>query len=255
MPSPARSSAMPRLSRSASGLAVTPSASACTWIGVPCSSVPLTISTRFPAIRWYRLNMSHGRPKPETCPMCRGPFAYGQAGAARGWGMSLDPNVSVLRQCDCRVPGVPDAEDGQEECAEDHLAADDQRGYRGDHQPQRVLVVQPVVPLATPVEEGEDQADQAPDADQGADDQAALQGKFAENLLNLRLLGQEAFRTGVDLRKQPEQDGLEADHHHAARGDEGVHVEGYRAHMERARQDRAADGQARHQQHQAGHAE
>ena len=44
----------------------TPSASAWTWIGVPCSSVPLTISTLLPAIRWYRLNMSHGRAKPET---------------------------------------------------------------------------------------------------------------------------------------------------------------------------------------------
>jgi len=54
-----------------------------------------------------------------------------------------------------------------------------------------VLVVQPVVPLATPVEEREDQADQARDADQRTDDQAALQGKFAENLLNLRLLGRK----------------------------------------------------------------
>ena len=62
---------------------VSPSASAATWIGVPCSSVPLTISTRFPAIRWYRLNMSDGRPKPETWPMWRGPLAYGQAGAVR----------------------------------------------------------------------------------------------------------------------------------------------------------------------------
>jgi len=25
--------------------------------------------------------MSQGSAKPETCPMCRGPFAYGQAGA------------------------------------------------------------------------------------------------------------------------------------------------------------------------------
>src|ERR1700677_2715452 len=102
--------------------------------------------------------------------MCRGPLAYGQAGAARMWRMNLDPNVSVLRQCDCRVPGVPDTEDRKEECAEDYLAADDQGGHRGDHQPQRVLVVQPVVPLATPVEEREDQADQAREADQRADD-------------------------------------------------------------------------------------
>ena len=38
--------------RSASSRGVTPSLSACTWIGVPCSSVPLTISTLLPAIRW-----------------------------------------------------------------------------------------------------------------------------------------------------------------------------------------------------------
>jgi hypothetical protein len=60
---------MTRLYRSARARADTPSASACTWIGVPCSSVPLTISTRFPAIRWYRLNMSQGSAKPETWPM------------------------------------------------------------------------------------------------------------------------------------------------------------------------------------------
>ena len=60
---------------------MTPSLSAWTWIGVPCSSVPDTISTLLPAIRWYRLNMSLGIAKPETCPMCRGPLAYGQAGA------------------------------------------------------------------------------------------------------------------------------------------------------------------------------
>ena len=66
---------MTPLYRSASSLAVTPSLSACTWIGVPCSSVPETISTLLPAIRWYRLNMSLGSPKPETWPMCRGPLA------------------------------------------------------------------------------------------------------------------------------------------------------------------------------------
>ena len=52
-----------------------PSASACTWIGVPCSSVPLTMSTWWPAIRMYRLNTSEGTPKPDTWPMCRGPLA------------------------------------------------------------------------------------------------------------------------------------------------------------------------------------
>src|SRR5688572_8166145 len=62
-----------------------PSASACTWIGVPCSSVPLTIRTWWPAIRMYRLNTSEGTPKPDTWPMCRGPLAYGHATAVRMW--------------------------------------------------------------------------------------------------------------------------------------------------------------------------
>ena len=75
MSRPTRSSAITWLYRSASSLAVLPSWSAWTWIGVPCSSVPLTISTRFPAIRWYRLNMSQGSAKPETWPMWRGPLA------------------------------------------------------------------------------------------------------------------------------------------------------------------------------------
>ena len=43
---------MIRLFRSAISRGVMPSASAATVIGVPCSSVPLTISTRLPAIRW-----------------------------------------------------------------------------------------------------------------------------------------------------------------------------------------------------------
>jgi hypothetical protein len=45
--------------------------------------VPLTMSTLSPDILWYLLNMSQGSPKPETCPMCLGPLAYGHAGAAR----------------------------------------------------------------------------------------------------------------------------------------------------------------------------
>ena len=63
------------LYRSATSLVLRPSLSAWTWIGVPCSSVPDTIRTLLPAIRWYRLNMSLGSPKPETWPMCRGPLA------------------------------------------------------------------------------------------------------------------------------------------------------------------------------------
>ena len=83
MPRLARSLPMTPLYRSTISRAVTPSLSAWTLIGVPCSSVPETISTLLPAIRWYRLNMSLGMAKPETCPMCRGPLAYGQAAAVR----------------------------------------------------------------------------------------------------------------------------------------------------------------------------
>ncbi len=61
-----RSSTITRLYRSASSRGVTPSASACTWIGVPCSSVPETMSTLWPVIRMYRLKTSEGTPKPET---------------------------------------------------------------------------------------------------------------------------------------------------------------------------------------------
>src|SRR3954453_20361764 len=62
-----------------------PSLSAATRIGVPCSSVPLTMRTLLPAIRWYRLKTSDGTPKPATWPMWRGPLAYGQAPAVRMW--------------------------------------------------------------------------------------------------------------------------------------------------------------------------
>ena len=37
--------------------------------------VLMVSGTRFPAIRWYRLNMSQGSAKPETWPMWRGPLA------------------------------------------------------------------------------------------------------------------------------------------------------------------------------------
>src|SRR5215469_699399 len=110
MSSPVRSSAMTRLYRSASSRAVTPSASACTWIGVPCSSVPLTISTGLPHIRWYRANMSHGRPKPDTWPMWRGPFAYGQAAHARMWRLVITVSLGESRsQGRRRTPSRPSA--------------------------------------------------------------------------------------------------------------------------------------------------
>src|SRR6266568_9601658 len=52
-------------------------------IGVPCSSVPLAISTREPRMRSKRARTSAGTAKPATWPMCRGPLAYGHAGATR----------------------------------------------------------------------------------------------------------------------------------------------------------------------------
>src|SRR5215469_3150905 len=67
------------LLRSANARGEMPSWSAPYVIGVPCSSVPLTISTRAPRSRWYRANTSEGTPKPATWPMWRGPLAYGQA--------------------------------------------------------------------------------------------------------------------------------------------------------------------------------
>src|SRR5689334_16919991 len=72
---------MSRWLRSASSCALTPSSSAAMRIGVPCSSVPETISTSCPVIRMYRLYTSEGTPKPATWPMWRGPFAYGHATA------------------------------------------------------------------------------------------------------------------------------------------------------------------------------
>jgi hypothetical protein len=75
---------------SAVSAGVSPSLSACTWIAVPCSSVPETISTSWPAIRMYREKTSEGTPKPETCPMWRGPLAYGQATAVRIDAVTVD---------------------------------------------------------------------------------------------------------------------------------------------------------------------
>src|SRR6266436_5317488 len=52
-------------------------------MGVPCSSVPLAMSTREPRSLSKRARTSAGTAKPATWPMWRGPLAYGQAGATR----------------------------------------------------------------------------------------------------------------------------------------------------------------------------
>src|SRR6202158_344778 len=52
-------------------------------MGVPCSSVPLAIKTREPRSRSKRASTSAGTAKPATWPICRGPLAYGHAGATR----------------------------------------------------------------------------------------------------------------------------------------------------------------------------
>ena len=52
--------------------------------GRPCgSSVPDTMSTRLPAIRWQRAKTPDATPEPDLCPMCRAPFLYAQATAVR----------------------------------------------------------------------------------------------------------------------------------------------------------------------------
>ena len=53
---------------SANSCGVLPAFSAMMTMGVPCSSVPETMSTSWPAIRMYRLYTSEGTPKPATCP-------------------------------------------------------------------------------------------------------------------------------------------------------------------------------------------
>src|ERR1700749_1248941 len=99
----------------------------------------------------------------------------------------------LLRQlglgADGGVPGLLDAEDRQEETAEGELAAQDERGRGRDHESQGVLVVEVAELVRLPVEDREDQADQAGVADDHADDQAALQGKLAEQPLYAWLLG------------------------------------------------------------------
>src|SRR5215212_6045194 len=47
------------------------------------SSVPDTMSTRLPAIRWQRAKTPDATPEPDLCPMCRAPFLYAQATAVR----------------------------------------------------------------------------------------------------------------------------------------------------------------------------
>ncbi len=65
-PSPCRSSTMMRWYLSAVSWAVSPSASAFTWMAVPCSSEPDTSRTSLPDMRIYRAKTSEGTPKPET---------------------------------------------------------------------------------------------------------------------------------------------------------------------------------------------
>src|SRR5205823_6668731 len=83
MPRRRRSSTISALLRSANSRGGIPCLSASYVIGVPCSSVPLAMSTREPRSRSKRARTSAGTAKPATWPMCRGPFAYGHAGAMR----------------------------------------------------------------------------------------------------------------------------------------------------------------------------
>src|SRR3954452_19014133 len=83
IPRSRRSLRMSSLFASASSRGDTPFRSADTITGVPCSSVPLTIRTSLPLSLWYRANTSADTAKPATCPMWRGPLAYGHAGATR----------------------------------------------------------------------------------------------------------------------------------------------------------------------------
>src|ERR1700687_4727679 len=78
-----RSSTISALFRSTNSRGGTPSLSASYVIGVPCSSVPLAISTREPRSRSNRAMTSAGTAKPATWPMWRGPLAYGHGGATR----------------------------------------------------------------------------------------------------------------------------------------------------------------------------
>src|SRR2546428_787831 len=57
--------------------------SARTVTGVPCMSLPPTMRTSSPFIRWYRAKISAGMNVETACPRCRGPDAYGQATQTR----------------------------------------------------------------------------------------------------------------------------------------------------------------------------
>src|SRR6266851_8436042 len=83
MPRRRRSSTISALLRSANSRGGTPCLSASYVIGVPCSSVPLAMSTRDPRSRSKRARTSAGTANPATWPMWRGPLAYGHAGATR----------------------------------------------------------------------------------------------------------------------------------------------------------------------------
>src|SRR5437870_3433954 len=65
----------------------TPSCSARTIVGVPCMSLPPTMSTSSPFIRWYRAKMSAGMNVETAWPRCRGPDVYGHAAQTRIFAM------------------------------------------------------------------------------------------------------------------------------------------------------------------------
>src|SRR2546422_9922325 len=69
--------------RSAMTFGGTPSSSARTVTGVPCMSLPPTMRTSSPFIRWYRAKISAGMNVETAWPRCRGPDAYGQATQTR----------------------------------------------------------------------------------------------------------------------------------------------------------------------------
>src|SRR3989475_11798850 len=57
--------------------------SARTVTGVPCMSLPPTMRTSSPFIRWDRAKISAGMNVETAWPRCRGPDAYGQATQTR----------------------------------------------------------------------------------------------------------------------------------------------------------------------------